>query len=76
MNKKFEEELGEMEARYDLTHAEIGDDLYHYTNVDGIFGILRNSQLFITHHCFLNDITELKYLYELEMEAIDFYIQR
>ncbi|MDO9215133.1 MAG: DUF2971 domain-containing protein [Methylococcales bacterium] len=38
---------------------EIQDNLYHYTDHAGLFGILENNCLWATHYKFLNDDTEL-----------------
>ncbi|WP_157932193.1 DUF2971 domain-containing protein [Mycobacteroides abscessus] len=37
------------------------DDLYHYTTIDGLLGILDSGRLWGTHVAFLNDSRELEY---------------
>jgi hypothetical protein len=37
------------------------DDLYHYTSIDGLLGILQSGRLWGTHVAFLNDSQELEY---------------
>ncbi len=46
-------------------YANITGDIYHYTSVDGIIGILRNKELWFTNIYFLNDNQELFYTYKL-----------
>ena len=37
-------------------------ELFHYTNVDGLEGILKSQNLWATHFRFLNDPTELTFV--------------
>ncbi len=41
-----------------------GEELFHYTNVDGLEGILREQNVRATHFRFLNDASELTYASE------------
>ncbi|MCY8950017.1 DUF2971 domain-containing protein [Bacillus atrophaeus] len=43
----------------------IPDRLYHYTSINGLEGILKSKQFWVTHFGFLNDQTELYYTYDL-----------
>ncbi|MFP7283027.1 DUF2971 domain-containing protein [Bacillus altitudinis] len=44
-------------------------EVYHYTNIDGIEGILRkNGEFWVSHADFLNDKTEIKYTMELSVQ--------
>ena len=51
-------------------YAKVIRDIYHYTSVDGIIGILRNKELWFTNIYFLNDNQELFYTYKLIDEVI------
>ncbi|WP_198160228.1 DUF2971 domain-containing protein [Photobacterium sp. J15] len=42
-------------------HINIPDVLYHYTNTNGLLGILSSSRLWATHYKFLNDESEITY---------------
>ena len=51
-------------------YAKIIGDIYHYTSVDGIIGILKNKELWFTNIYFLNDNQELFYTYKLINEVV------
>lgn len=51
-------------------YAKVIRDIYHYTSIDGIIGILRNKELWFTNIYFLNDNQELFYTYKLIDEVI------
>lgn len=55
--------LGEWEAGWQHLHAETGTDaLYHYTDAQGLLGIVRSGQLWASNAAFLNDSTEMTYI--------------
>ena len=51
-------------------YAKFVHDIYHYTSVEGIIGILRNKELWFTNIYFLNDNQELFYTYKLIDEVL------
>ena len=42
--------------------SEVSERLYHYTNWEGLLGILRDKTLWATHYKFLNDYSEIGFL--------------
>lgn len=40
-------------------------NIFHYTNIDGLRGIIKNQVIWATCYQFLNDITELEYAYDI-----------
>lgn len=44
--------------------------LYHYTDANGLLGILSHKQLWLTHHSFLNDSNEIQYGKKLLKEVV------
>lgn len=63
--------------------SELYKNLYHYTNWDGLTGILQSNSLWATHFKFLNDNTELelfrkerlpKILYPLILECFSVFL--
>lgn len=50
--------------------SSLPERLFHYTNIDGIMGIIGSNQLWMTHSDFLNDSSEIVYLKELEGEVL------
>jgi hypothetical protein len=51
-------------------------ELYHYTNLDGLRGILEHRALWLGHISCLNDPSELQYGRRIINEAIDAVLQR
>jgi hypothetical protein len=47
-----------------------GDGLYHYTNSDGLLGIMKNQKLWATDSTYLNDSQEIKHGLELVEKII------
>ncbi len=56
-----------------LPEHSTDDDLqlYHYTTIDGLMGILKNRSLWLTHTSSLNDPTELKYGKEIILNILN-----
>ena len=48
----------ELEEDAHVEHPE----LFHYTNWDGLYGIIRSQELWATHYTGLNDLTEVEHL--------------
>ncbi len=48
-------------------------DLYHYTSTEGLYGILANQQLWLTHAGYLNDTEEFIYGLGVIMEEVQTY---
>lgn len=40
-------------------------EIYHYTNIAGLQGILEKKNFWVSHSYFLNDLSEIKYTYRL-----------
>ena len=55
-----------------LPEHSTDDDLqlYHYTTIDGLKGIIKNRSLWLTHTSTLNDPTELKYGKEIILNIL------
>nr|WP_315021716.1 DUF2971 domain-containing protein [uncultured Aminipila sp.] len=49
--------------------------LYHYTTKSGIEGILGNNSLWVTHRSFLDDTTEIHYIYSV-LEGVIIYLNQ
>ena len=49
--------------QFDLVNTK-NKELYHYTNIYGLFGIITNKSLWLTRSDFLNDSTEITYFNE------------
>jgi hypothetical protein len=53
----------EWEAAWQLRHVEADQEvLYHYTDAQGLLGIVQGRQLWASNAAFLNDSTELTYI--------------
>lgn len=50
--------------------------VYHYTNADGLKGIIEKNQLWATSAYFLNDSTEIVYGYELLKDLLDDWLAK
>jgi hypothetical protein len=61
--KKYLEET--FESMKDFKDLPIPDTLYHYTSINGLEGILKGKQFWVSQFDFLNDRTELYYTYDL-----------
>ncbi|WP_445163216.1 DUF2971 domain-containing protein [Mycobacterium sp. Dal123C01] len=48
-------------------------DLYHYTSIDGLFGILEKKQLWATHASYLNDTGEFTYGLGIVLQELESY---
>lgn len=73
MRKKGETALDSLKQELDSLGLEYlnGDTppkLFHYTNTQGLLGILDSQYLWATHVSYLNDATEIRYTYELVEE--------
>jgi hypothetical protein len=51
-------------------HERTGN-IYHYTNAQGLLGILQSGNLWATHFLGMNDVSEVHYARELALDAID-----
>ncbi|MFO6498578.1 DUF2971 domain-containing protein [Bacillus paralicheniformis] len=52
---------------------QVGDEpkvLYHYTNIYGLEGILKNNEFWVSNASFLNDKTEIKYTLDLSRQYL------
>lgn len=49
----------------------MGDTIYHYTNTEGLVGILSNQTLRLSDYRSLNDSSEIQYAFEVISEVID-----
>ncbi|MCM3108787.1 DUF2971 domain-containing protein [Bacillus velezensis] len=61
---------GEVVDILDEFRKTIPNTLYHYTSLNGLDGILKNREFWVTRYNFLNDVTELYYTYDLCKEII------
>lgn len=66
----IKEELKNMQP-VSYTSIDINQMLYHYTDINGLKGILETGQFFVSKIGFLNDYSELKYSYNLTLEVIE-----
>lgn len=60
--KKIEDYLQDYKVVSELNNEKT---FYHYTSVEGIFGILNNNKIWATNMFFLNDVSEFKYTFDL-----------
>jgi hypothetical protein len=54
----------------DLDIEPLPDAVYHYTDTAGLLGIIQNGTLWATDYRFLNDSSELWYIYQLAADVI------
>ena len=70
--KEIEEYLGLF-----LDRVENNDEIYHYTDINGLLGILENNSLWLTEASFLNDVEEQLYTLELfENEVLNTIVDK
>jgi len=55
----------------ELTQRPPNELLFHYTNADGLKGIIENNELWASSAYFLNDPNEITYGYDLLREALE-----
>lgn len=55
---------------FDVLDKPYNDKIYHYTDINGLNGILSTKTIRFTNHSFLNDSHEIKYFYDLFNDAI------
>ncbi|MBI1280743.1 MAG: DUF2971 domain-containing protein [Anaerolineaceae bacterium] len=61
----------EIRAPYLINAPPSGEPLFHYTNLDGLHGILSNHDLWLSHAKYLNDEAETTLGYEMAREIIE-----
>jgi hypothetical protein len=54
----------------DIPSGPLPQHLYHYTNAEGLYGILRTRTIWATHFDFLNDRSEFSYAFEILKERL------
>ncbi len=54
------------------THADL---IYHYTSVEGLFGIAQSGQVWLSDYSYLNDTRELSHGVDLVVEVIDDFLR-
>ena len=68
INNRVEDLLAHYKSESDELHRnfagqlELPNSLYHYTDDKGLEGILKNKELWLTSHKFLNDPMEIKFM--------------
>jgi len=53
----------------DLEEAPLPSTVYHYTDSGGLLGILESGVLWATHYRYLNDSSELRYIFDLAVQV-------
>ena len=53
----------------ELEREPLPEKVFHYTDSSGLLGILNSGVLWATHYRFLNDSSELKYIFDLEASS-------
>lgn len=53
----------------DLDEAPLPSAVYHYTDTAGLLGILDSGVLWATHYRYLNDSSELRYVFDLSAQV-------
>jgi hypothetical protein len=53
----------------DLDEAALPPTVYHYTDTGGLLGILDSGVLWASHYRYLNDSSELRYIFDLAAQA-------
>lgn len=66
LNEMFWEDIGPK-----IRSDELPETVYHYTNLEGMMGIMTNKQLWMTKSDYLNDYTEIIYLSEIVEESLN-----
>lgn len=54
-----------------LPRTDIPSELFHYTNSDGLVGILKSSQFFASEYRHLNDLAEIREGWKLASEVVE-----
>lgn len=71
LRKIFWDEIGEI-----IRPDTLKEEIYHYTNLEGLKGILTNKQVWMTDSRFLNDMSELNHFETLVEETKDLFYQK
>jgi hypothetical protein len=53
-----------------ISPSEQAGNVYHYTNAEGLLGILQSGNLWATHFLGMNDVSEVRYAKALALDAI------
>ena len=73
MSESVEQSRSDLEsvlAKWSAMHAEPPPQLYHYTNADGLLGILASNSLIATNARFTNDVSEIQYAMEVVRDVL------
>jgi hypothetical protein len=62
-----------LEDLKDFLDDNLPDNLYHYTNLDGLQGILNNSEIWLSNMYFLNDKNEYELGLRIVIEELEVY---
>lgn len=68
--------IDELQEKWKKRHSGISEPLYHYTDANGLLGILTSGKLWATEIRFLNDPSELTYGLSIVHEALERASQR
>ena len=55
--------------KYVLRHPE-ENKLFHYTTIDGLFGIIQTNDMYVSHVRYLNDVSEVKHGQEMAIRTL------
>lgn len=71
MMKNFQENIQLIENGVRLldTISDV-NEIYHYTTIAGLQGILKGKNFWVSHSYFLNDSSEIKYTYRLVVDVL------
>lgn len=50
--------------------AEIHPELFHYTNAEGLIGIIESQSIWATHYAYLNDSEEIRHFLKHRLPAL------
>jgi len=76
MNKANNNETRQLIQEYVENNGlleSIDKNIYHYTDIKGLYGIIENKKFYVTDSEYLNDYTEIKYfqtIFETIAESI------
>ena len=69
-----ETRIGEIHGAHQL-NPELPERFHHYTNIEGLYGILKSGDVWATGGEYLNDMVEISYGVELAKEVVNQQIE-
>lgn len=77
MLNNFIEDLKSIENGTELLDSiDSIKEIFHYTRIEGLKGILETNNFWVSHSSFMNDISEIKYSYQLIIDVLREILER